>query len=645
MVWDIIRRAFPDGDCHSRIVTTTQIEDVALECCSQPEDKFKMIPLNVAFESQNLFFRTVFGFEDDCSQVFQKVLHGIMRNCGGFPSATINDIITCLHEQWRELMKQEVKLLYSNLPPHLKACLLYLNMYPEDYVIRKDELVKQWLAEGFICEVTKQDRVQIAGCYFDELVSRGMIQPVDKKYNNVLSCTVHRMVRELIACKCKEQNFITCSYYYQSNVLLLDKIHRLSVQFGGSKGADIPASIGVAELRSFAFFGFFECLPSIEEFSFVRVLVLHIWGDTDQESLDLTGIGELSRLRYLKIVCNIMVKLPTKIQDLKCLETLEIDASVEIDASEAILPGNIQDITSLHTLGCYDLSTNSINNVMDLQKLVNLQDLHLTCSKLQHVDLERKIEYLGLFLKKLSNLESLTLVPTGSYHANPLGITGASSMSVSCDFLGSAPPASARLQRVELSRRYCIISRLPEWTKDLSKLCILKIAVKVLSPQDIVVLGGLSALTALSLYVQTTLAEEIVLDEKGFRVLTYFKFICDAPHLCFRKGAMPNVRKLVLGINPNRTGQYDPSCVGIRHLSGLKEIFASVAGDESDRRAAGDESDRRAAESALEAAFIKHPSRPFVSVQRVDWIFDDIVVHQDSNPKTTSKSGYAFCLI
>lgn len=496
-VWDIIIRALPDGD-YSRIIATTEVEDVALGCCSYLlKHIYKITPLN-----------------DDQSG----------KSEGG-----------CTTDPSSKGIKEALNLVYNNLPPHLKACLLYMNMYPEGYTTRKDELVKQWVAEDFIGSVHGQDRENTAGCYFDALVSSGLVQSVDTDHNGeVLSCTLHHMVLDLIRQKSMEENFVTVVNYFQTILGLPDKVRRLSVQLGGAKGANtIPDNMRTSQVRSLLFSGFFKGVPSIVDYVLLQVLILHIWSDQDR-TFDLTTIGELYRLRYLKIECNITVKLPGKIRRLRHLGTLQVDARLSavpsdifhLDKllhlclrSEPVLPHGVGHMTSLRTLGYFDLNNNPKINLMDLGKLTNLQNLHLICSAVQPAEhLEKNMQLLGTVLKKLSILQSVTLVPaTGSSNVNTLqDDTGASSMIISCDGFNSMSPAPAHLQRLELSRRCCIFSRLPKWLGELAQLCVLKIAVKELSKEDTDMLKGLPALTVLSLHVVTRSAEMIVFGKGGF---------------------------------------------------------------------------------------------------------------------------------
>uniref|UniRef100_A0ACD5YCJ9 Uncharacterized protein n=2 Tax=Avena sativa TaxID=4498 RepID=A0ACD5YCJ9_AVESA len=644
--WDIINRALPDGNLCSGILITTEVEDVALKCCGYDSKYiFAMKPLGHD-DSSKLFFNAAFGPNYECAPELSEVANNIIRKCAGLPLATV--IVASLlvrwmgnTEQWDYVtkslgyglrtnptvdgMKQVLNLRYDNLPHHLKACLMYLSIYKEDYIIQKDDLVKQWISEGLILATEGKDNEEISRSYFDGLISSRMIQPVHINDNDdILSCAMHYMVLDLVREKSIEENFVTTIDHCQTTARVADKVRRLSLHFGNAE-ATLPTNMRLSQARTLAFFGVLKCLPSVVEFGLLQVLILHLWGDDDDDciSFDLTRISELFRLRYLHVKCNVALKVQKiQMRALQCLETLKIDARVSAVPSDIThlsgllhlslpiktkFPNGIGNMTSLWTLGYFDLTVNSRENVQSLGELVNLRDLRLTCSAMSSCHLESKMESMGSILTRLSNLRSLTLEPSS------IPDVGSSSMSISCDGLSIISSAPEFLRRFEWLPHICTFSSLPQWIRHLDKLCILKIGVTELVRNDVDVLRGLSALTVLSLYVRTNPVERIVFDKTGFMVLKYFNFRCSIPWLEFQVDAMPNLRNL--GFDAHGANQHGTIPIGIEHLSGLKEISARIGGS------GADDLDRMAVESALSYAFKFHPARPTFNIQCVDRMF------------------------
>ncbi|CAD6256307.1 unnamed protein product [Miscanthus lutarioriparius] len=353
-VWHIIKRAFPAGN--QRIITTTAVENVAHVCCSYDSNSIVNVKCLGTDQAKNLFIDRAFGSEKGCPPQFNDFTDEITRKCGGFPLAIIctarlvasqpeteqeqqldyvtkflpNNLST--HSSSMEILNQVLKLCYSSLPHCLKTCLLYLSVYPENYLFLKEDLVKQWIAEDFICTPEGKDIVDVAGSYFDQLLSLGLIQRMDIVNSNKkgsLSYTVHPAVFDFITCKSMEDNFITIIDYSQSTVVLSEKVRRLALHFGSATYATTPESVELSQVRSLSFIGLLGCMPSIAEFKLVRVMMLRICSDDVDTRFSLSEICNLLQLRYLQVRCNVTVELPIKMQCLKHLETLEINAGVE----------------------------------------------------------------------------------------------------------------------------------------------------------------------------------------------------------------------------------------------------------------------------------------------------------------------------
>ncbi|KAK1646463.1 hypothetical protein QYE76_064268 [Lolium multiflorum] len=641
--WDIFNGAFPESNNCSRIVATVENVDVALECCgNQLDNILKMRPLGIQDSGKLLFNRG--SWSEPCLDVFMMAFSWVFEICGGLPLSLIT-VASVLSRQpynsellyqvqkylcaiWNvnpslEYMQKEIlNLTYISLPHHLKTCLLYLSVYPEGYTIWKVDLVKQWIAEGFISATEGKDAYEVADSSFYELFNMGMIQTMQINHKDkVLSCTVHHTVLDLITQKAKEQNFVTTVTYSQT--ITATKAYRLSLHFPKFKLAKEPAG-ALSNVRSVAFFGLLKCMPSIGEFKLLRVVNLEFRGNHDEHiSFNLSRISQLLQLRYFKISSDNTVELPGQMQGLQFLETLEINArisAVPLDIvhlpsllhlrlrDEKILRDGIGCITSLRTLEYFDLSSNSEDSVRSLGELTNLQVLHLVCSSASSDEhLTRNLVALAYSLGKLGNLKYLALTP------------GTLSTAVLVDGSGIAVFPPAFLQRLELLPPICIFSRLPVWIGHLRKLCNLKVVVRELLTKDIDMLTGLPALTILSLYVRKPTAEVIVFNRAAFQVLECFKFRCGVLRLAFQEEALPNLQILKIGFNAHRGEHFGHMLTGVEHLLSLKVIDARIG-----ESAGAQDSDKRAAESALKNSISKHLMSPSFNLQMVDYVDEEI---------------------
>ncbi|XBI77472.1 hypothetical protein VPH35_070562 [Triticum aestivum] len=635
--WDVINQVFPKGSQGSRIITTTQIEDVALACCcDDPEQVFEMKPLDDD-HSKKLFFGRNFGTESDYPEEFKQVSGQIVEICGGLPLATISiasllanqpsvsaDLLTHIHDSLisclssnssSERTRQVLNFSYNSLPHHLKTCLLYFSMYPEGSIIFKHDLVRQWVAEGFLAASEGQNMEEVAVMYFHELVHRRFIQPMSINFNNeVVSCTVHAMVYDLIEHKSAEENFLVVVDYNRKNLALSHKVRRLSLQLGDAKYAKTPTNIRKSQVRSLGFFGVSECMPCIGEFKLVRVLNPQLSGhhNGDQDlAIDLTGISELFHLRYLKIVCDVCIKLPGRMRGLHCLETLDV-----MDTPRGShVPWDIIYLPHLLHLSL-PIDTNLLDWAIcigSLGMMNQLDYLYISAPpSSDHDHVKRRMGALGTLIGGHGSLKTIKVVPHGTsvrYGEAPKAIINWSSMAL--------PP---NFQRFECSRHSCIIF------VPVDNLCILKIAVVVLSVNDVRIFRKLPALSALSLYAEKSPDIKITFGTAaGFTALKYLKlrFMSGIAWLKFEADAMPNLLKLRLVFNsiPRmdqrlelfsesdqwKQYQHGTALISIEHMPRLREVSAKFGGADADL------------EYVSRIGIVSnHPRNPIIDVQLVD---------------------------
>uniref|UniRef100_A0A453NAS5 Uncharacterized protein n=2 Tax=Aegilops tauschii TaxID=37682 RepID=A0A453NAS5_AEGTS len=549
-----------------------------------------MKPLNDE-DSKRLFFGRVFRSEDSCAPQYEEVSTQILKKCGGLPLAIITIASLLASRQaksrsdWESIMKSLgtnfaadptlegmkniLNLSYMHLPPRLRACFLYLGLYPEDREIERDDLARQWVAEGFVSSVPELDLEDVAKSYFNELINRSMIQPAKTIYGEVLSCRVHDMILDLILGKCAEENFMHTAHSHGEMEKMHSckyKVRRLSLNL--STGGATPGSTlatGLSQVRSFAQFGESIYAPLLESFKHVRVLVFDVPGERSK----LGAICHLFQLRYLKVSAD-SVELPAEIRGLVHLKTLEMNCRSESIISSDIvhlpdlfhlllpyntgLPEGIRNMTSIRTLHCLNMGESSVEDITGLGELTNLRDLILSTSDSLTVE---GVDALVSSIGKLRDLRQLCL---------DCRLNGYK------DQLDSLPDPPSRLEALDLKDWLFYV--VPKWIGGLRYLRWLRLTVADLSTHELRILGELPSLVHANLTVLCIREDKIVVGSGSFPVLEGISIDSDegdvAAYLRFEAGAMPSLRALGIGFAVQYWGGCTPD--GMEHLLGLEQV-------------------------------------------------------------------------
>ncbi|KAL5211823.1 hypothetical protein ABZP36_022670 [Zizania latifolia] len=101
----------------------------------------------------------------------------IVKRCKGLPLAAkaaggLLRFKPC-EEKWYELMNEilpAVRLSYDHLPVHLKRCFAYCSLFPKGYIFEREELIRLWMAQGFLPYHERLQPEDVGRKYFNDLV-------------------------------------------------------------------------------------------------------------------------------------------------------------------------------------------------------------------------------------------------------------------------------------------------------------------------------------------------------------------------------------------------------------------------------------------------------------------------------------------
>jgi len=623
--WHTLELAFVENNNGSGIIITTRNFAVA----TIAGRVYKLRPLSY-HHSKELFYRSLFG-EGVCldDQIINKASDKFLKKCDGIPLALITMASLFMGkptQMWSELANNAfghkgrnshleettmriLSLSYSDLPLNLRTCFVYLSRYPDDYVINKSSLIWKWIAEGFIQEEQGKQLFELGEEFFNELVSRSIIQVVQSKFDNtVQGFRIHSMVLGLIRLLSSEENFVSV-LDEEGQISISGKLRRLAIH-NRKEEHNLGDNMDLLPwLRSFTAI---ECpiymIPPVFIFKLLRVLDLESCGS--MEGYDLKQLGNLHNLRFIGL-CNTYVRtLPQELGHLKFLQTLELKGSgvEELPSSMGELAGLmclnadwttrvpkwIGMLTSLQQLVMYPCGGYSARwFVKGLGHLRELRMLRL----LIKADDEKQLAQLLESVLKLPKIEALHLDYYGGVQLNRLVKLEPS------DFACSGRLRSLELQLLEFSR-------LPVWLNAyyLPQIRDLSLLMFDVDKQDLKKLGDFKELRHLHLLiVNTERRDAITCASGGFRNLRFFSI---TKPFKFQQGDLPRLEILDFHFNvPLQSGansglDFD---FGLENIPSLQQVIVQI--NCLDAFPLPEE-----VETALRHAIGVHPNRPIVDI-------------------------------
>nr|BAJ97668.1 predicted protein [Hordeum vulgare subsp. vulgare] len=215
-----------------------------------------------------------------------------------------------------------LNLSYHELSGDLRICLMYCTLFPRDYPMSRESLVRLWVAEGFAPSKEENTPEVVAEGILIELIHRKMLEVVENdELGRVNTCKMHDTVRELASSVAKEEAFASADDYY-TMIQMGKDVRRLSSR--GWKN-DTALEVKLPHLRTLLFLGAISPSPGmlssiLSESNYLAILELQ-----DSEVTEVpTSIGSLLNLRYIGLRRTKVKSLPDSIESLSNLHTLDI---------------------------------------------------------------------------------------------------------------------------------------------------------------------------------------------------------------------------------------------------------------------------------------------------------------------------------
>jgi hypothetical protein len=192
--WDFLLTPLKSGAQGSKIVITTRDTSVASALQSVSPYRLKEMSDDDCWSlfSEHAFSGPDFNLVSQFKEMFRSE---IVRRCRGLPLAarSLGSLLKSETdvEKWKKIMKSNLwdlrndrilpalRVSYYYLPSHLKRCFAYCGILPKGYFFSRMEIIRFWMAEGFLVKGGNNE-MEEAGCeVFEDLLSRSFFERSD----------------------------------------------------------------------------------------------------------------------------------------------------------------------------------------------------------------------------------------------------------------------------------------------------------------------------------------------------------------------------------------------------------------------------------------------------------------------------------
>ncbi|XP_065000208.1 disease resistance protein RGA2-like [Musa acuminata AAA Group] len=374
-IWDdLLRKPLQGGAAGSRVLVTTRNAGIARQMKAAHVHEMKLLPPE---DGWSLLCKkaTMNAEEERDAQDLKDTGMKIVEKCGRLPLAikTIGGVLCSRglnRSAWEEVLRSAawsrtglpegvhgaLNLSYQDLPSHLKQCFLYCALFPEDHVFVRSDIIRLWIAEGFVEARGDVSLEETGEQYYRELLHRSLLQwqrySQDDYYEYF---KMHDLLRSLGHFLSRDESLFISDVQneWRSGAASM-KLRRLSIV--ATETTDIQHIVSLTkqhesvrtllvEIAVVHVKDIDDCLKNL-----VRLRVLHFTGNLFHRIIDILPhyIGNLIHLRYLNVSYTDIKKLPESICNLTNLQFLILLGCRQLTQ----IPQGMDRLVNLRTLDC-----------------------------------------------------------------------------------------------------------------------------------------------------------------------------------------------------------------------------------------------------------------------------------------------------
>ncbi|KAJ8623930.1 hypothetical protein MRB53_032460 [Persea americana] len=388
--WHRLKSWLEYGSMGSKVLVTTRNDQVADIVGTLPTHQLGKL----STEDSWRIFEKLVNPEKNLPQNLLSIGEETVGKCGGLPLAvkTLGGLMSSnkTEPHWEYVKNREfwqlpdnnervlsiLRLSYDHLASSLKQCFAYCAVIPKGEVFDKDELIKQWIAQGFIHSDNEHALLEEEGeKHFNELSRRSLFQVAEETAGND-RYKMHDLIHDLLRSVAGKECFIVGAS------MMNDLTRHLALDKWAREPKNLDALKKCKKLRSMIAYGSIDINVCLS-FRYLRML------DLSYRNIGFlpNSIDKLRHLRYFDISYTEITELPETICNLHNLQTLRVLGifleklpknmkrmislrHIEFDAGDDFpLPKGIGELTFLRTLPAFIIAKESGAQIEELKDL------------------------------------------------------------------------------------------------------------------------------------------------------------------------------------------------------------------------------------------------------------------------------------